>query len=108
MRLTDTCRTSAVWLLITKTIVVQSKSKCASGERFEAMALPSAKSLWEAKNAQDWMQEAFLTTRSLGTFGELCEAKQKRHDMIYAQRLDMWNATADNLGSLLNLAAIMA
>jgi hypothetical protein len=97
-----------VWLLIIKTIVVQSSSTCTSGARFAAMALPSPRTLWEARSASDWMHESVLTTRSLCTYEELCEAKQKQHEPLHAERLDTWNASTDNLGNLLNLAATMA
>jgi hypothetical protein len=96
-------RTSLVWFMITRTIVVQSQ-ECATTNMPWTLPLPAPKTLWEARSEEDWMREMGAGSPELNTFGSLVRAKQKNSDREQKQVLGAWNARADTLGSLLNVA----
>lgn len=97
-------RTSAVWFLITRTLVVKTKEGCPTNEAPWMLPLPGPKLVWEARSREDWLEEISAGYSAITNFGELMESKRRCGERIHAERLDSWNARTDNLGSLLNVA----
>jgi hypothetical protein len=80
-------------------------------ESYRFIPLPSLKSLWEAPSHYVWEKEYeashTLQTSGLATLGDLIDAHKSGYSQRNAQKLDVWNAGVDNLGSLLNLVGNM-
>ena len=101
-------RTSCVWFLVTRTIVVKTKPGCPTAEQPWMLPLPAPKTQWEARTEDSWIEEVAADSPAITTFGELMESRQRCNEKLFAQRLDAWNARTDNLGSLLNIAVAVA
>lgn len=97
-------RTSSVWFLVARTIVVFTRPDCGTTEEPWAIPLPAPKTQWEARSEESWLRELSVELPVLTTFGHLIESKKRRSEPNHAQNLNTWNATSDHLGSLLNLA----
>ncbi|CAI6336076.1 unnamed protein product [Periconia digitata] len=100
-------RTAMVWFLITSTIVVNTVN-CATTETPEVLPLPAPKTQWEARTRGSWLSEMEAGTPALSTFGALMKAKKESNERSNAHMLGAWNARADSLGSLLNIATAIA
>ena len=70
-------------------------------------ALPCPKGQWEARTEETWHEEMNAEIISLQTFGDLVQAKKHCDISCYAQQLDIWNAAADSLGTLMNISVAM-
>ena len=101
-------RTSNIWFLVARTIITFTRADCATIAESWTLPLPAAKAQWEAKSEEAWLRELGSGISSFTTFGQLTEAKKRRSEAFYGQCLDSWNAEADHLGFLLNLAVTMA
>jgi hypothetical protein len=84
---------------------------CDRFEGFRKISLPAPKSLWEARTRSRWQSEyeVYRTMPRMGLdlFGDLIDACKQSDVGLNQLKLDAWNATADNLGVLLNLGAAM-
>lgn len=100
-------RTSCVWFLIARTIMVKTESGCPTTEAPWTLPLPSPKTQWEARTIEDWILEIEAGTSPICDFGSLIEARQKWNEPVHARKLDSWSARTDTLGSLLNIAVSM-
>lgn len=100
-------RTSCVWFLITRVLVVRTKDGCPTTEQPHLLPLPSPKAQWEARDHLSWMQELEDGIPSITTFGNLIESKHRSDELFHLQKLSAWNARNDSLGHLLNLAVVM-
>ncbi|KAH8885716.1 c6 zinc finger domain-containing protein [Thozetella sp. PMI_491] len=103
-------RTVVVFFLISRIVSVYTSAWCSATARFNELPLCSAKGVWEAKTAPTWASEHTAYTHAPGatllTVGELIEAQEMSDDPIRANALDAWNARADSLGTLLNIATM--
>jgi len=102
-------RTACVWFLLSRVVCVKTGITCDATERFRSLPLPCAKSLWEARTEEEWVEEykmcgGAVSHAGLDSFGDLMEANERLKEVSYARRLDVWNANADKLGTLLNAA----
>ena len=93
-----------MWFLISRTVVIVTRTGCPTTEQPWTLPLPAPKTQWEARTEEAWLQELGIGIPAITTFGDLVESKKKRADADHAQRLDSWNAVSDSLGFLLNLA----
>lgn len=104
-------RVACLWFLVDRVVCVKTGTPCETTQSFRALPLPSHKSLWEANTHSVWQSEydAWCTmhSRGLSRFGDLIDAHKLAGDMANARRLDVWNAGADSLGILLNIATAM-
>lgn len=99
-------RTSCVWFLIARTIAVKTIPGCPTVELPRLLPLPAPKTQWEARTQATWMEELQVGT-AMRDFGSLIDSKRRLNEPFHARRLDSWNASADNLGHLLNVAETM-
>lgn len=67
----------------------------------------SNKTLWEARSTTEWQTEKALYDASdpMTSFEELVDAKRRSHQPYYRRKLETWNAGADKMGIMLNIAA---
>lgn len=84
---------------------------CDKFENFRDIPLPAPKSLWESRTRSSWQSEydVYRTMPRMGLdlFGDLIDACKQSNVSSNKLKLDTWNATADNLGVLLNLGVAM-
>ena len=104
-------RVACLWFLVDRVVCAKTGTPCESTQRFRALPLPSHKSIWEADSHTVWQSEYDIwgTTysRGLSRFGDLIDAHKRASDKSHARKLDAWNAGADSLGILLNIATGM-
>lgn len=67
----------------------------------------SSKTLWEARSTTEWQTEKALYDASdpMTSFEELVNAKRRSNQPYYRRKLETWDAGADKMGILLNIAA---
>lgn len=67
----------------------------------------SSKTLWEARSITEWATEKTLYDASdpMTSFDELVKAKRRSNQPYYRRKLETWDAGADKMGILLNIAA---
>ena len=94
-----------MWFLISRTVVIMTRTDCATTEQPWTLPLPAPKTQWEAESQESWLHEIGRQINTITTFGELVDVKKRRTEPQCGELLDTWNATTDNLGQLLNLAA---
>lgn len=72
----------------------------------EDMPLLSSKTLWEARSSEDWqVEKAFYEASSpVLTLGELARARTSPSHPLNEQRLQIWEAGADKLAVMMNIA----
>jgi hypothetical protein len=104
-------RVACLWFLVDRVVCAKTGTPCESTQRFRALPLPSHKSIWEANTHSVWQSEydrwGMIHSRDLSRFGDLIDAHKRAGDMANARKLDAWNAGADSLGILLNIATAM-
>ncbi|KAH6643233.1 hypothetical protein C7974DRAFT_387091 [Boeremia exigua] len=100
-------RSSIVWFLITRTVVVALKENCYFTNAPDALPLPAPQTQWEARNSETWMKEVWSGNPAITTFGNLITAKRRIDEPESKQRLAAWNARTDRLGPLLNAAVAL-
>ncbi|KAL5398664.1 hypothetical protein PMIN03_012753 [Paraphaeosphaeria minitans] len=100
-------RSSLVWFLITRTIVVAPKEDCHTTNDPWGLPLPAPQTQWEARTREAWMKEIWSESPAITTFGNLISAKQHIDKPEGKQNLAAWNAKVDRLGSLLNVAVAL-
>ncbi|KAK3678417.1 hypothetical protein LTR78_001714 [Recurvomyces mirabilis] len=99
-------RTSAVWFLLAKSVFVKTRAGCDATEAPWTLPLPCPRQQWEARTCEAWSEEmGAAQPDQLSTFGGLVVAKTQTGHKQNARALNSWNASADGLGLLLNLAA---
>lgn len=100
-------RVAILCFLVRRVVCVTTDIPCGTPEDFQALPLPSAKSLWEAGKRSLWRQEyeAGISTQktNMTVFGELIEAEQRAGEKSNTQKLDIWHSGVDSLGILLTL-----
>lgn len=83
---------------------------CGFIERYRDLPLCSTKGPWEARTNAQWALEYAECPRikdaDVCTIGHMIELELTDRNLPQAQMLDSWNASADNLGILLNSVAI--
>ncbi|KAF5667134.1 atp-dependent dna helicase pif1 [Fusarium heterosporum] len=99
-------RMSCLWLIISCVITIESGKICNGCSALDTLALPSSKTLWEARSLEEWQTEkAFYDMSSpLTTLGELVEAKKNSGNPLEAQKLQTWEMGGDKMSAMLNLA----
>ena len=97
-------RTSLIWFLITRTIVIMPKTECHTTISPETLPLPAPQMQWEARTKEAWLEELGAEGSVMTTFGSLVNVKQHMNEQESKQKLGVWNAKTDRLGSLLNIA----
>jgi hypothetical protein len=100
-------RTSLIWFLITRTIVIMPKTECHTTISPETLPLPAPQMQWEAQTREAWLKELGAEVPAMTTFGSLVDVKQHIHEQESKQKLGVWNAKMDRLGSLLNIAVAL-
>ncbi|KAK4552086.1 hypothetical protein LTR86_010622 [Recurvomyces mirabilis] len=99
-------RTSAVWFLLAKSVFVKTRAGCDATEAPWTLPLPCPRQQWEARTCEAWRDEMGAAQHDqLTTFGGLVVAKTQTGHKQNTRALNTWNASADGLGLLLNLAA---
>ena len=101
-----------MWLLVTQVVYIKIGVACDSFEEFREIPLPAPRSLWEARIHAEWQSEfdvyKNMPRMGMETVGNLISASGQSDTSMDKLRLDIWNASIDNLGLLLNLSvAIM-
>jgi hypothetical protein len=105
-------RTACVWFLISRVVSIKTGIPCDAIESYRTLPLPCPETLWEASTRDAWVSEydvygAITPHAGLNSFGSLIESNKRGEEPTHARRLDVWNAQADKLGSLLNAAVSM-
>ena len=100
-------RTSLIWFLITRTIVIMPKTECHTTISPETLPLPAPQMQWEARTREAWLKELGAEDSAMTTFGSLVNVKQHIHEQESKQKLGVWSARMDRLGSLLNIAVAL-
>lgn len=100
-------RTSLIWLLITRTIVVVLRTGCHTTDTPETLPLPAPQTQWEARTREGWTKEFGVEGALIATFGGLIKARQHTEEQESKEDLAVWNARVDRLGSLLNIAVAL-
>lgn len=96
-----------MWFVMTRVFAVKTdRATCANLDDVCGLPLPSAKLLWEARSKQEWEAEKAMQYSGypLSTFGELMEARRQHPNALSAQRMDCWQAGADKLGVMMDIA----
>jgi hypothetical protein len=62
---------------------------------------------WQAQTREAWLEELGTEDSVMTTFGSLVNVKQHIHEQESKQKLGLWNARMDRLGSLLNIAVAL-
>lgn len=100
-------RIGCLWFAIIRVFALKTdRAHCASMDDFHNLPLLSGKSTWEARTQEEWEGERCLDDVSypLTKFGELLAAQEKAGDPVYARKLNDWEAGADKLGMMMNIA----
>ncbi|KAF4987992.1 hypothetical protein FGRMN_10040 [Fusarium graminum] len=99
-------RMSCLWLIISCVITIESGKICDGCSALDTLALPSSKTLWEARSLEEWQTEKAFYDMSnpLATLGELVEAKKNAGNPFEAQKLQTWEMGSDKMTAMLNLA----
>ena len=107
----DLHRLCTLWLLVGCVVCVKTGIPCDTSHSYRQIPLPSSKSLWEARTQSAWEAEyeanRMLQMSGLVNLGHLIDLQRSQYTAISARKLDLWNASIDNLGSLLNLVVTM-
>ncbi|ORY01122.1 hypothetical protein BCR34DRAFT_494155 [Clohesyomyces aquaticus] len=98
-------RIGCLWFIICRVFTVL-EYPCPGIDSFQRMALPSAKTLWEARTLAHWQDEkAFhAISRPFQEFGELVDAKRRPNETGNTTKLEAWETGTDKLGLLMNFA----
>lgn len=106
-----TLRVACLWFLIDRVVCVKIGTPCETTQHFRSLPLPGHKSLWEANTHSVWRLEydtwGTMRNQGIGRFGDLIDAHKRAGELVDASRLDVWNAGADSLSILLNIATTM-
>lgn len=99
-------RVSSTWFVLTCVVSIETSIPCASTEHWRALPLPSPKTLWEARDEEEWERErsaaAAHTDNTLHSFGDLLD-QCDLHDVRSRKRMDVWHTGIDSLGLMLGL-----
>ncbi|KAL6892168.1 hypothetical protein GGI43DRAFT_425115 [Trichoderma evansii] len=100
-------RIICVWFLISRILSVQSGGSSMPEYPMSLLPVVSNKTLWEARSITEWETEKTLYDASdpMMSFDELVEAKRRSNQAYYRRKLETWDAGADKMGVLLNIAA---
>ncbi|KAL7900526.1 hypothetical protein HDV64DRAFT_267582 [Trichoderma sp. TUCIM 5745] len=103
-------RIICVWFLISRIIAVQTGGSSMPEYPMNLLPVVSSKTLWEARSATEWQTEKALYDASdpMSSFEELVNAKRRSNQPYYRRKLETWDAGADKMGILLNIAAELA
>lgn len=110
---TYTCRILSVWFLFAQVSSISIGIPCTILDDWAKVLLPCHKAQWAARTPEEWKQEteAIRKHQNQGsgpaTFGDLCDLHRGTPGKESMDRLSVWNAGADNIGVLLNLAVTM-
>ncbi|KAH8671728.1 hypothetical protein BX600DRAFT_459593 [Xylariales sp. PMI_506] len=104
-------RTAIVFYLIALIVSINTGISCNAVEQYRDIPLCSAKTIWEARTDIDWVTECQEYATQIepvpfDTLGHLIDAQDSNITSPKGRALDRWNARTDNLGSLLNTAAL--
>ncbi|CAM1504925.1 Fc.00g025160.m01.CDS01 [Cosmosporella sp. VM-42] len=100
-------RIGCLWFAINRVFALKtSRAGCSTFNDFLSLPLTSAKTAWEARSLEEWEAETSLCGISypIATFGELVSARKQPGDTVNARKLDTWEAGADKLGMMMNIA----
>jgi hypothetical protein len=102
----DLCRVTCLWFMISCVISIEAKIPCPECGDLDDMPLLSNKTLWEARSYEEWqVEKAFYDVSSpVLTLGELLRIKRNPGHPLNEQRLRTWDAGADKMGVMLNIA----
>lgn len=72
----------------------------------DSLPLCTNKTQWEARSQGEWETEKAFYNISppVLTFGELLNARRNSNDPLNAQTLQSWEAGADKMGLMMNIA----
>lgn len=109
---TELCdRLTILWLLVGCVVRVKMNHAHDSTQSHRNLPLPAPKLLWEASSDIAWRSEyeasRILQASGLNCLGDLIDAHNSKELSVHSRKLDLWNASADNLGVLLNLVYTM-
>ncbi|WYZ41113.1 hypothetical protein EsH8_V_000008 [Colletotrichum jinshuiense] len=106
-------RIASVWFLVAQVASVKIGISCVVLETWKELPLPCHKAQWAATTRESWEEETYALRnhRKRGPnppcFEGLLRCHQNAGEAKNAERLDVWNAGADSIGNLLNLATTM-
>ncbi|KAM0227277.1 hypothetical protein ACHAPO_011697 [Fusarium lateritium] len=99
-------RMSCLWLIISYVITIENDRTCSHSGALEGLALPSSKTLWEARTREEWQMEKnfFDSGCAVMTLGELVDAMTSPRGSDATQKLQNWETGSDNLAAMLKVA----
>lgn len=100
-------RIICVWFLISRILSVQAGGSPMPQYPMNLLPVVSSKTVWEARSTTEWQTEKALYDASdpMTSFEELVNAKRRSNQPYYRRKLETWDAGADKMGTLLNIAA---
>ncbi|KAL9468428.1 hypothetical protein ACSS6W_010122 [Trichoderma asperelloides] len=100
-------RNICVWFLISRILSIQSGGSSMAEYPISLLPVVSSKTLWEARSITEWETEKALYDASdpMTSFDELVNAKRKSNQPYYRRKLETWDAGADKMAIMLNIAA---
>lgn len=107
---------TCLWYILSRVIAIDVGIPCRGCPALDELALPSSRTLWEARTREEWEAEksAYDRAHPITTMGELSmcrgglgidtEATSEGHDAVSAQqRLMSWEAGADKMAIMMNI-----
>lgn len=86
---------------------MQTGLNCEVAQKFVMIPLPSSKIQWEASSQSAWENSFESNCNNIWMLGGLLDAQKKVAESSSCELLDSWNARADKLGLLMNLATTL-
>ncbi|KAM0815745.1 putative C6 zinc finger domain containing protein [Seiridium cardinale] len=98
-------RILVVFFLISRVISIFTGLNCPIVDLYRELPICSTRGPWEAKTDTEWQLElaacAYAKDDGLSTIGHMIDLGKADGEHSHSHMLDSWNATADNLGILL-------
>lgn len=99
-------RIGCLWFVMSQVVSTEADTVCSRFDVAGVLPLSSNKTMWESRSREEWETEKAFYDLSypMTTFQDIVEAKKRSDDPLMARRMDAWEAGADKLGVLLNIA----
>ncbi|MCJ1443534.1 MAG: hypothetical protein MMC23_004032 [Stictis urceolatum] len=100
-------RVTCLWFVLSRVFSFQAFVSCTGRET--EMPLVSNRRLWEARSREEWEDEKAIyeMSRPMTKLGELLEAKKNSGNPLNARRLENWEAGADTMAVMMNIALVL-
>ncbi|CAM1508646.1 Fc.00g054940.m01.CDS01 [Cosmosporella sp. VM-42] len=99
-------RVTCLCFILSRIVPFDHVVPCTNIDILDVLPLISSKTLWEARSQEEWETEKLFYDAScpMIKFGELVQARRNSADPRHAQKLENWEAGADKMAVLINIA----